>query len=80
MQRVFILQHVHQLGCNTEDVKFIGVYTSRENADNAIERLVLQPGFRSTKSGFSIDEYEINVDHWKEGFTAIPSGKGIEET
>ena len=80
MKRVFILQHVHQLDNDNEDVKFIGVYSSRENAEDAVDRLSLQPGFRENRGGFDIDEYEIDADHWTEGYVTLQGDEGAEET
>ncbi len=66
--KVFVLQHVHSLGNEAEDVKLIGVYSSRENAQAAITRLSRAPGFSETPEGFHIDEYEMDKDHWVEGY------------
>lgn len=67
MKSVFVLQHSYELeGC--EETKFIGVYASEQDAQDAIGRLKLQPGFIDRPSDFHIDEYEINKDHWTEGF------------
>ena len=64
---VFVLQHSHDLdGC--DETKFIGVYRTRETADAAIARLRAQPGFRMHPDGFSIDGYDLDMDHWTEGF------------
>ncbi len=80
MQHVFVLQHLNSnSGDGCDDVKFIGVYSSRENAMSAIARLKNEPGFRDNSNlidpsssdgedGFYIDECEINLDHWTEGF------------
>lgn len=68
MEYIFIVQHVHDFEDGTEDVKLIGVYRSRENAEKAIVRLSYQPGFRDTKDGFSIDKYELDKDQWVEGY------------
>ena len=51
-----------------EDVKLIGAYSSEAAAWAAIERLRMQPGFRDHPDAFTIDGYEIDKDHWKEGF------------
>ena len=67
-ERVFVVQHVHELTEDNEDVKFIGVYSSRQNAQAAVRRLRRQPGFSAVPDGFSIDPYEIDTDHWAEGF------------
>jgi len=70
---VFVLQHVHQFDDGAEDVKFIGVYSSRQNAEAAIRRLSQQPGFCNTPDGFSTDSYSLDADHWTEGYvTAYP--------
>jgi hypothetical protein len=39
MMKVYVLQYVHAADDETEDVKFIGVYSSRANAQAAITRL-----------------------------------------
>jgi hypothetical protein len=65
---VFVLQHVHSLEDGAEDVKFIGVYSSRENALAAITRLSRALGFSQAPNGFHIDEYPVDKDHWIEGY------------
>jgi len=46
----------------------IGVYTSEAEARAAIERVKDQPGFVEFQEGFQIHPYELNRDHWTEGF------------
>ena len=46
MRNVFVVQHLHVLAEGDEDSKFIGVYSTHENARRAVERLRLAPGFR----------------------------------
>lgn len=71
---VFVVQHVHERAPDDEDVKFIGVYSSSAAAEAAVSRLVLQPGFRESPNGFRIDPYELDEDHWTEGFATIWHG------
>jgi hypothetical protein len=73
MATVFVVQHVHTREDGVEDVKFIGVYSSRENAETAIARLVHLPGFAAAPDGFCIDEYRVDQDHWAEGYVAATS-------
>lgn len=69
MKTVFILQHERpETEEVMEDVKFIGAYSSRVSAEAAVHRLQRQPGFCDYPDGFSIDEYEVDKDHWTEGF------------
>lgn len=70
MTHVYVVQHVHesQSQHGEEDVKFIGVYRTQSDADAAVVRLLLLPGFRDHPDGFEVTEYELNKDHWTEGF------------
>ena len=67
---VFVLQHVHTLDDGSEDVKFIGVYSSREAASATQDRIGKAYGFSSATSGFHVDEYQVDKDHWVDGFDA----------
>jgi hypothetical protein len=69
--KVYVLQHVHTLEDGTEEVKFIGVYSSRENAEAATKRLGQAAGFCETQDGFHIDEYQVDKDQWVEGYSTL---------
>ena len=71
MTKVYVLQHMHSLEAGEEDVKFIGVYSSRENAQAAIARLGRVPGFSEALDGFHIDEYQVDKDQWVEGYSTL---------
>lgn len=73
MTKVYVLQHVHSLEEGVEDIKFIGVYSSRENAQAAIARLSKAPGFCEAIADFHIDEYQIDKDQWVEGYSTLAS-------
>ncbi|WP_196888016.1 hypothetical protein [Aureivirga sp. CE67] len=72
MEYVYILHHTYELG-NIEKSKLIGIYSSEQEAKNAIERLRDKNGFKNKVEGFNIEKYKINEDHWKEGFSTITS-------
>ena len=65
---VFLLQHVHALGDDEEDVKVIGIYSTRQRADEAVERMHALPGFKDAPDGFCIDRYHLDEDQWTEGY------------
>ena len=76
---VFLVEHVHTLDDGEEDVKVIGIPSTREAAAHAVERLRLQPGFRDAPEGFTIDLYWLDQDGWAEGYVTVskprdPSG------
>jgi hypothetical protein len=73
LTKLYVLQHVHSLEDGGEDVKFIGVYSSRANAQAAITRLSQAPGFSDAVAGFHIDEYQLDKDQWVEGYSTLAS-------
>ena len=68
MTFVFVLHHIHADDEHADDAKLIGTYSSQDSAQAAIERLKNQPGFRDHVAGFEVNAYELDVDHWQEGF------------
>jgi hypothetical protein len=71
MTKVYLLWHTHALNEGDDDSKLIGVYDSLLAAKAGQLRVENQPGFVSTPEGFEISEYEINKDHWQEGYVTV---------
>ena len=65
---VYVVQHTHLINTYEEDTKFIGVYSSYQNAERAIERSKLLPGFVDAIHGFSVDKYAVDEDSWTSGY------------
>lgn len=68
MEPLFVL--LHSLA-ETGRVKVVGIYSSRELAEEAQARTRLLPGFSEEPDGFTIDRYEIDKDHWTRGFVRL---------
>jgi len=68
---VFVVQHLNVHEDGEEEVKFIGVYSTREAAQDAVNRLRLKPGFCDTPDGFSIDLYWMDQDGWPDGYMTV---------
>jgi hypothetical protein len=68
MKSVFLLLHVRQDGPDDEDIKAIGIYTTKEKAEKTIEKFKKLPGFKDYPDSFYIPEFELDKDHWTEGF------------
>ncbi|HET9400083.1 MAG TPA: hypothetical protein VFO34_03945 [Candidatus Acidoferrales bacterium] len=69
MDSVFLLWYVlPSPDTENENELLIGVYSAEEEARAAIKRLQRKPGFVTALDGFQIHPYELNKDHWKEGF------------
>jgi len=74
VKSVWIVSHVREFEDGHEDVKHIGVFTSRELAERALEKVKDQPGFRDCPEGFSVDEWRLNQIGWSEGYVTIQPG------
>lgn len=68
MNSVFLLLHSYELPDDADEIKIIGVYSTKENAKAAVRRLQPQPGFCDHPDKFVIDEYDLDQDNWVEGF------------
>jgi hypothetical protein len=67
MKSVYLVFHVRRDKWS-EDVKLIGAYSTRVRAMAAIKRLTRRSGFDRYPDSFHIDRYELDRDHWVEGF------------
>jgi hypothetical protein len=52
-----------------DNVKLLGIYSSRANAEKRIARARLLSGFRDEPDCFQIGRYELDRDEWPEGYT-----------
>lgn len=64
---LFVVHHIREIG-ETDEIKLVGIYSTRMRAEDAIRRLTPQPGFRDTPDAFHIDRYRVDEDYWREGF------------
>lgn len=67
MSSVFLLWHTNPLP-ERDDEKLIGVYSSKNLAEKAQEKSEKLDGFKDVLEGFEIVEYDLDKDHWTEGF------------
>jgi len=73
-ETIHLLWFAKEMPENQEDIELlVGVYSSEGEARAAIDRLKDKRGFADFREGFQICPYEVNHDHWTDGFA-------IEET
>ncbi|MGW1108531.1 DUF7336 domain-containing protein [Streptomyces sp. NPDC002540] len=58
-----------------DDVKLLGIYSTKEKAEERIVRARLLPGFRDEPKCFTIVPYLLNDDTWEDGFVRLPHGE-----
>ena len=68
MEPLFVLLHSIP---ETGRVKVVGLYSSLDLAEAATARARVLPGFIDEPDGFSIEQYEIDKDHWPRGFVRL---------
>ena len=71
MDTVYLLWYVREWDEGEDTELLIGVYRSKADATEAIERLKGKPGFVAHPEGFEIHDYEVGKDHWTEGFARM---------
>ena len=64
---VYLLEHARKIDAYNE-LKTLGVYSSKEKAEEVILDYKKLPGFKDFLDGFCITEYEIDKKYWIEGF------------
>jgi len=69
MRAVYLVQHLRpEEDGEPEDVKIVGIFSSRANAEAAVRKVMSLPGFKRYPDGFHIDRYELNGIWFAEGF------------
>ena len=68
---VYLVWHTHKIDEETDDEKLIGVYSTKALADNALARASLLEGFKDHIADFEVCDYELDKDHWTEGFITV---------
>ena len=79
MKFVYKVDHVYEID-DLEEVKFIGVFSSMEKAQEVVNKLILQPGFRNHPiDAFQINKIKIDRIGWNEGFCSWEEAMGTNE-
>ena len=76
MNKVFLLWHTHRNErlSGGEDVKLLGTFSTKENAEKAQTEAALLEGFKDNLEDFEISEYDLDKREWREGFATITHG------
>lgn len=71
MVEIYTLDHSYSIDEIYTTRKFIGVFSSWEEANKVIDQFIILPGFKDyPRECFVIKKYIVdNYDEWKDGFT-----------
>ncbi|MNE11604.1 hypothetical protein D3C87_228160 [compost metagenome] len=67
VKEVYCLTHFYDVE-DDEEIRYIGIYTTNERAEEVLSELKLKPGFAEHPEDFNIDRFTLNEREWKEGF------------
>jgi hypothetical protein len=76
---VYKVDHSYELN-QCDETKFIGVFSSYDMAQQIVEEYKKLPGFKDHPNDFYIQDYDINVSEWREGFVTIQTKKKIKKS
>ncbi|WP_069988938.1 DUF7336 domain-containing protein [Massilioclostridium coli] len=68
MKSIFELTHFYKDEDGDDIATDIAVYSTREKAEQALEKFKKHPKFIDHPDDFNIDEYRLDEDNWTEGF------------
>lgn len=70
IESIYMVWHERELADGCDDRKFIGAYGTQEEAEAAVRRAGLLPGFADFKEDFRIAPVTLGQDNWTTGFFA----------
>ena len=76
--RVFLVWHNHTPE-DDDNAKLLGVFSSREKAEERVVRARLKPGFADFPDDFIIAENVVDKDEWTSGFVRLDSERWVAE-
>ncbi len=68
LNTVFSVSHYYTIHTFLDDERYIGVFSSLEKAEKAIEELKDKPGFKDHQYDFNISELDLGILLWSTGF------------
>jgi hypothetical protein len=71
MRTIVVLWHAQAMPDGDEDAKLIGVYSTDQKAEQAVEHLRVKPGFRDAPDSFEVSDCKVDKDYWAEGFSPV---------
>jgi len=74
MTQVYEIKYFRDLSDDVTDVKIVGVFSTCEKANNALEKVKKLPGFSRHPECLFIMEVEVDLDHWTDGFFTPDDG------
>ena len=62
---------IHHFNPKNDHEKYIGAYSSYQEAQRVVEKYKGFKGFKDAPEHFYIDKYELNKMYWAEGYYSV---------
>ena len=71
LQVVYLLEHSYKIDEDRDEVKTIGIFSTKRRTQAVIEELKKVKGFRRKKKGFIISKICLDKYGWEEGLVTV---------
>lgn len=68
MTKVYEVGYARELSDDVTDVKFVGIFSTRGKADEALAAVKTLPLYAPSPDSLYVIEVEVDIDHWTYGF------------
>lgn len=68
LKKVYNLEHFYEDENEIEYLTDLGVYSTKEKAEEALKKFKGHPKFKNHQDGFIIIDYKIDLALWEGGF------------
>lgn len=67
----YVVYHEYEHPACIDNIRFIGIFSTNEDAEAAVEEASESPGFSEHLDGFTIGVYTVGEDHWTDGYATV---------
>jgi len=71
LKKVYFLYYVYEFEDGHDDVKLLGVFSSKAKANIALQNIKKNPDCKKIKNFFSIHQISIDRLGWSEGYVRV---------
>ena len=71
LKKIYFLYYVYEFEDGHDDIRLLGVFSSKEKANIALKNIKKNPNYKKIKNLFSIHQIIIDKLGWTEGYVRV---------
>lgn len=71
LKKIYFLYYVYEFEDGHDDVRLLGVFSSKQKANIALQNIKKNPDYKKIKNFFSIHQIIIDRLAWTEGYVKV---------